>query len=119
MRERIIERFLREKVKQAGGWAIKFTPSGTAGVPDRIVIWPGGRIDFVECKTFGGKVGPLQQYRHEQLRAMGCNVVVITCQEEVRSYVGLPSPRVPEVCRELVDGETSGGAVSPARPRQD
>ncbi len=65
MRERSVERYLREKVKEAGGWAIKFAPAGTAGVPDRIVIWPGGRIDFVECKTFGGTVGPLQQHRQE------------------------------------------------------
>ena len=104
MRERSVERYLREKVKEAGGWAIKFAPAGTAGVPDRLVIWPGGRIDFVECKTFGGTVGPLQQHRQEQLRAMGCNVFVISSSEEVRSYVGLPPSRLSEVCRELARG---------------
>ena len=103
MRERSVERYLREKVKQAGGWAIKLTPVGTAGVPDRIVIWPGGRIDFVECKTFGGTVSPLQQHRHDQLRAMGCNVLIIDSSVGVQEYVRVSAARLPEVRDELAD----------------
>ena len=108
MKERSVERYLQEKVKAAGGWAIKFTPTGTAGIPGRIVIWPGGRIDFVECETFGGTVGPLQKHRHEQLQAMGCNVLIISSSEEVRAYVGLPASRLSAVCHELAGGSDPG-----------
>ena len=108
MKERSVARYLREKVKQAGGWAIKFTPTGTAGIPGRIVIWPGGRIDFVECETFGGKIGPLQQHRHEQLKAMGCNVLVIDSSVGVQEYVRVSAARLPEVCDELAGGSDPG-----------
>ena len=44
MREKIIEEKLTKAVKQNGGVCWKFTSPGTAGVPDRIVLMPGGRI---------------------------------------------------------------------------
>ena len=46
MREKIIEEKLTKAVKQNGGVCWKFTSPGTAGVPDRIVLMPGGRIAF-------------------------------------------------------------------------
>lgn len=42
MRERDVERYLRERVKQLGGRAYKFVSPGNNGVPDRIVMLPGG-----------------------------------------------------------------------------
>ena len=49
MREKIIEEKLTKAVKQNGGVCWKFTSPGTAGVPDRIVLMPGGRIAFVDA----------------------------------------------------------------------
>ena len=43
MREREIEKWLREQIKNLGGKALKFTSPGNDGVPDRIVFLPGGR----------------------------------------------------------------------------
>ena len=60
MREKIIEEKLTKAVKQNGGVCWKFTSPGTAGVPDRIVLMPGGRIAFVEVKAPGEKPRPLQ-----------------------------------------------------------
>ena len=51
MREKIIEEKLTKAVKQNGGVCWKFTSPGTAGVPDRIVLMPGGRIAFVDRKS--------------------------------------------------------------------
>lgn len=48
-----IETHLREKVKEAGGLAIKFFCIAFTGLPDRIVLMPGGRLWFVELKKTG------------------------------------------------------------------
>lgn len=49
-RENLIEKHLVAEVKKAGGVAYKFISPGHRSVPDRIVLLPGGRIVFVECK---------------------------------------------------------------------
>ena len=48
MREHEIERKLVDAVKAKGGICWKFVSPGTAGVPDRIILMPNGRIAFVE-----------------------------------------------------------------------
>lgn len=57
MREKSIEEKLVAAVKVQGGVCWKFTSPGTAGVPDRIVLMPFGRIGFVEVKTPGESPG--------------------------------------------------------------
>ena len=52
-RERDIEKWLREKIQQLGGVAMKFTSPGNDGVPDRIAILPGGQVWFKELKKEG------------------------------------------------------------------
>ena len=56
-RERDIESWLRDKIQQMGGVAMKFTSPGNDGVPDRIAILPGGQVWFIELKTTGEKPG--------------------------------------------------------------
>ena len=46
MREQDIERNLTRQVKQLGGLCLKFVSPGTAGVPDRLIILPSGRVVF-------------------------------------------------------------------------
>lgn len=76
-RESLIEKHLVAEVKRAGGHAYKFVSPGRRGVPDRIVLLPGGRIVFVECKAPGQKPRSEQLREHERLRALGFNVVVL------------------------------------------
>ena len=47
MAEKDIERFLVNGVKKLGGVAYKFVSPGNAGVPDRLIVMPGGRVYFV------------------------------------------------------------------------
>lgn len=77
MREKEIEEKLRKAVKQAGGKAYKFTSPGIAGVPDRLVVMPGGHIGFVEVKAPGKKPTLLQQARMRELEELGCRVRVL------------------------------------------
>ena len=83
MRERDIEAYLRDKIRAWGGLALKWVSPGNNGVPDRIVIMPGGRIVFVELKAPGGRPTKLQQKQHERLRKLGCDVRVIDSYEGV------------------------------------
>lgn len=64
MREKKIEAKLTEAVRQRGGLAPKFTSPGFDGMPDRIVLMPGGHMAFVEVKAPGKKPRPLQAARH-------------------------------------------------------
>ena len=77
MREKQIEQSLVRAVKRHGGICPKFVSPGMDGMPDRLVLMPGGRIAFVEVKAPGRKPRPLQVRRHEQLRSLGFAVFVL------------------------------------------
>lgn len=77
MRERFIEKKLVDAVKKMGGLAPKFVSPGLDGMPDRIVLFPMGRIAFVELKAPGGKMRPLQVRRKRQLEGLGFSVYCI------------------------------------------
>lgn len=81
MLERQIETATTQAAKHVGGKALKWVSPGNPGVPDRIVILPGGRVIFVECKAPGKKPTALQAKVHAQLRALGCDVRVIDSLE--------------------------------------
>ncbi len=44
MLEKMIEQKLRNEVKALGGRAYKFVSPGNDGVPDRLVVLPGGKV---------------------------------------------------------------------------
>ena len=77
MREKLIEQKLAAAVKHAGGIAPKFTSPGFDGMPDRLLLLPGGKLAFVEVKAPGERPRPLQVHRMEQLRRMGFKVYVL------------------------------------------
>lgn len=77
MRERFIEKKLVDAVKKMGGLAPKFVSPGLDGMPDRIVLFPMGRIAFVELKAPGGKMRPLQVRRKRKLERLGFSVYCI------------------------------------------
>jgi len=83
MRERDIEKYLREQVKAAGGRAYKWTSPGNNGVPDRIVMLPGGRLAFVELKAPGKKPTALQVNQQEFIARLGQQVVVVDSKDGV------------------------------------
>lgn len=87
MRERDIEAYLREKVKQLGGIAYKFVSPGNAGVPDRLVLLPGGRVVFVELKAPGRQSTPLQLRQQQRIRELGFPVLVIDSKQKVDEFI--------------------------------
>lgn len=77
MREKAIEAYLCREVKKLGGIAYKFTSPGRRSVPDRICLFPGGHILFVECKA-PGKLPTDGQWREiTRLKEMGYEVLIV------------------------------------------
>lgn len=87
MRESELEKKFRMQVAQAGGKAYKFTSPGNDGVPDRLVILPGGKVGFVELKQKGKKPRRLQEYRMRELQALGCYTAVVDDVESAASAI--------------------------------
>jgi hypothetical protein len=72
IREVSVETHLRARVKKAGGICIKLAPAGNVGIPDRLVLLPGGVLVFVECKKpRGAKIARLQGWWRDRLVGLG------------------------------------------------
>ena len=87
MRERQIEQNLAKAVKEAGGIAPKFNSPGFAGVPDRLVLMPGGHIRFVPGKAPGEKPMPLPLFRQSLLRRLGFRVYVLDDEKQIGGII--------------------------------
>ena len=83
MNEKFIEKKLVKAVKSMRGMALKFISPGMDGVPDRIVLFPGGHMGFVELKAPGKKLRPLQMRRMAQLSRLGFMVFVVDGPEQI------------------------------------
>ena len=83
MKEKIIEKKLILAAKNMGGIALKFMSPGLDGMPDRIVLLPGGRMGFVEVKCPGKVPRPLQEARHRMLRMLGFRVYVLDTVDQI------------------------------------
>ena len=83
MREKTVEAKLVKAVRQLGGLAPKFISPGLDGVPDRLVLLPGGKFAFIELKAPGKAMRPLQVRRKRQLEALGFLVYCIDSPEQI------------------------------------
>lgn len=86
MRELRIEQELRDLITALGWLCLKINPLGLWGIPDRLVLAPGGRAIFVELKCPDGDVKPKQVRWHDRLRKLGFQVEVLWTLEQVRDF---------------------------------
>lgn len=87
MIEKTIERRLCKEIWALGGKAPKLTSPGLAGVPDRLVLLPGGKMAFVEVKAPGERMRPLQIKRKEQLESLGFRVYCLDGMEQIAGII--------------------------------
>ena len=98
--ESSVERCLRVCVEDTGGQCVKFLPDYKRGWPDRLVLLPFGKVAWVETKTKGGKLSPMQEVAHEQLRRLGQEVYVVWTKEQARDLVAVLSVPPEEYAQE-------------------
>ena len=87
MKESTIEARLVREVRKRGGLCYKFTSPGSPGVPDRIVILPGGTTVYVELKTEVGRLANIQKWQIEELRKRGAVVRVLKGMDQVLAFL--------------------------------
>lgn len=85
--EKVLERYLCIEVKKLGGWAVKLLSGLVTGLPDRLILLPGGVVAFVEVKTTGKKASAIQLVRHKQLMALGFRVEVLDSKEGINNFI--------------------------------
>lgn len=98
MLEKELERKFCIRAKELGGKAYKFVSPGNDGVPDRLVVLPGGHIGFVELKQQGKKPTALQNKKIRELRKMGCFVTVLDRPEDIDHVLSQIQEAGNEVC---------------------
>ena len=83
MQEKNVEQQLVRAVKAMGGFSPKLVSPGTDGMPDRLVLFSGGKLAFVEMKAPGMQMRPLQVRRKGQLEALGFRVYCVDRLEQI------------------------------------
>ena len=92
--EKDIERKLRQMIEKAGGRCLKWVCPGWSGVPDRLILLPGGRVYFVETKRpRGGRLGKMQIKWREWLTALGFSYSVVWNDADLADFKDLIFPR--------------------------
>ena len=93
-READLEAMFQALVRKEGCMVEKLAPT-RRGVPDRLVLAPGGRIFLVELKRENEKPTPIQEEWHKRAWIRGTRVVVLHGEAEIRrwaSSVNRPEP---------------------------
>ena len=95
--ERQIEQRLVTETRKRGGMALKFVSPSFAGMPDRLILLPDGKMAFVEVKAPGQKPRPLQVKRHAMLRKLGFKVFFLDAASDI-----------PMMLKKVVEGDDAG-----------
>lgn len=99
-RESNIEAYFRQMCRSMGWYTFKLAPV-ERGIPDRLVLLPGGDMYFVELKTREGNLSPAQRNWHEQMwERYNVQVKTFHTKDQIRAWFhtrlkhpGLTGPR--------------------------
>ena len=83
--EKDLQNYLQHECFINGLLFYKFSSPARRGVPDVIIVKPGGSVIFVELKspTGRGMIHPLQQFELNKLHAAGVPAYILYTQAEV------------------------------------
>lgn len=94
--EKQVEAYLAKQCKAAGGMSYKFSSPSHRGVPDRICLFPGGVVVFVELKSPRGKTSALQDKTIRDMQALGAEVHIINSKEKVDAFISTYITEIPD-----------------------
>lgn len=85
--EKDIEAKLRRMVTAYDGLCLKWVCPGWSGVPDRIILLPGGRVIFVETKRpKGGRLSRMQLWWQKKLTQLGFRHEIVWNEEDLMDF---------------------------------
>ena len=87
LKEKDVEKYLKDEIKKIGGIAYKFVSPGNAGVPDRLVLLPDGLMFFVELKAPGKKTRKIQDRQAGRIRRLGFKVEILDSKNKVDYFI--------------------------------
>ena len=93
--EKFLEKELKKRIENLDGLCIKFLPFNTAGLPDRIILISGLTF-FVELKSKGKKLRPVQQAVHKMFQKVGHSVWVVDDSESLEDFLLYVNQRISE-----------------------
>jgi hypothetical protein len=85
--EKTIEKRLTDEVKNMGGLCVKMGYWGVTGMPDRLILMPGGRLYFREIKTETGKLSKMQELVLKRLQRLGFDTDVLFGKDDVEQFI--------------------------------
>ena len=75
-------------VQYAKRWALLCVKlDSVKGIPDRMLILPGGRVAFIEFKTPEGRLSPHQQAWRDRLQGFDQRYHVVRSSQEGREII--------------------------------
>lgn len=90
-KETTLEANLRKAVVRAGGLCIKLPAILYRGIPDRMVLLPGGRLFFIELKKDRGRTEAgrrkVQSAFREFLLNLGFNALQIQGKKDLERFI--------------------------------
>lgn len=87
MQESALEKRFRLEIEKRGAKALKFISPNKRGMPDRLILIPGGQAVFAELKAPGKSLKPLQRKRAAELQALGFKVCKINSVEDIQAFI--------------------------------
>ncbi len=85
--EKQIEQKLARAAQNRGAWALKLTSPSVSGLPDRLLLFPGGLAAFVEVKAPGQKPRALQLVQMRKLKQLGFPVFVLDDADQIETIL--------------------------------
>lgn len=85
--EKLLEKKLRIKIEELGGYCWKLPAIHISGIPDRVCLLPRGRIFFAEIKTTQDKPRKIQILWHKKLRRIGFEVYIVDTSEQIEELI--------------------------------
>jgi hypothetical protein len=82
--EKDIEQHLKTQIERLGGLTFKI---GQNGLPDRMVLLPGGEVWFIELKRDKEKPNKLQDWVHRRMERLGHKVLILNSKGEVDRWI--------------------------------
>ena len=78
MLERELEAWARDYARKNGCLLLKLSPQYTPGLPDRLLVAPGG-LFLIEFKASGGRLSALQRALHRKITATTGRKILYVC----------------------------------------